>query len=240
MILPPLAWAAMLAAAPVAATVPDMDVTVAPGTDPTNEDIIVTGMGENGYRLTADQLRDAVRAFERGRAEFAPQARLMWEVRPSTAAQNLSLRLTNGQDNVDVAISPQGSFVLPHDLVMRGGYRLASNVSRGQLRIRPAVYSPGADETNLRMGDVRLTCRVFWAFQNNELGFLTRVGFSAIGGCSSRRIGIYWGVERDIADVAIDGYADPIDIRANRRAFRLPLHIRALENDARVRVQFAN
>ena len=47
-----------------------------------NADIVVIGESGNGTSLSADSLRDAARAFQRHRAEFAPLATFSFVVEP--------------------------------------------------------------------------------------------------------------------------------------------------------------
>ncbi len=227
---PAFAQGAPAAAAPAAQ--PAEEAPVAEG-----EDIIVTGMGSGGYRLTADQLRDAVRAYQQHRAEFAPSAPLRWRVRPLSAAEGLEIRLVNRTgDRIAVPLTEDGHFTLPADTILAGGWRLQTNAGRRQIRIQPLTFSPGSDENAYRLGDARLLCRVYWAFANNRFGPLTRVAFGAIGGCSSQRVAIYWGSERPVASV--DAGAGAVDVRADGSAYRLPLHDRTLSNEQRVRVTY--
>lgn len=202
------------------------------------EDIVVTGMGNRGYRLTADQLRDAVRAFNHNRNEFAPEARLLWQVRPASSAEGLNIWLVhrNGE-RVEIELDAQGRFALPNDRIAEeDGWRLQTNAGRRQIRIRPETFSPGSSEAQWRMGDARLLCRVFWAFANNDFSLFERAAFGAFGGCGSRRVQIWFSSENPIAS-ATSGTA-AFNVREDGSAWRPPLHDPAINNDAIVTVTY--
>ncbi len=218
----------MVAQAPPATTT---DAAIADG-----EDIIVTGMGSSGYRLTADQLRDAVRAFQQHRAAFAPQANLRWRVIPASEADGLEIRLVSGAERIDLPIDAAGEFTLPADRILSGNWRLQTNAGRRQIRIRPQTFSPGGSEANFRMGDARLMCRVYWAFANNSFSVVQRAMFGAVGGCGSRRVSIWYRSEQAIASASVGTTA--LGVRPDGSAFNPPLHDRSIANDARIRLTY--
>ncbi|MEQ1510074.1 MAG: hypothetical protein ABL909_06695 [Sphingopyxis sp.] len=200
------------------------------------EDIVVTGMGTRGYRLTADQLRDAVRAFNTHRNEYAPQATLTWRVIPVAEAEGLEIRLVSGDERIDLPIDAAGEFSLPAERILNGNWRLQTNAGRRQIRIRPQTFSPGGSDADMRMGDARLMCRVYWAFVNNEMSVFTRAMFGAIGGCGSRRVAIYYRSERLIATATAGTTA--FDVRPDGSAFRPLLHDRVIDNETRIRLTY--
>ncbi|MBX9729626.1 MAG: hypothetical protein K2X31_12025 [Sphingopyxis sp.] len=221
----------------------DTPTAPAPAAEPAEqpavgEDIIVTGMGSGGYRLTADQLRDAVRAFNRNRDEFAPEARLQWQVRPASAAEGLDIWLVhqNGE-RVELELDAQGRFALPNDRIAEeNGWRLQTNAGRRQIRIRPETFSPGSSEARWRMGDARLLCRVFWAFAENDFSLFERAAFGALGGCGSRRVRIWFSSENPVASAA-SGTAE-FSVREDGTAWQPPLHDPAISNEAIVTLTY--
>lgn len=203
---------------------------------PDGEDIVVTGLGSGGYRLTADQLRDAVRAFEQHRAEFAPQATLVWRVMPASEAEGLELRLANGDQILPVVIDADARFTLPAAQVLTARWRLQSNAGQRQIRILPVILSPGSTQQDMRFGDARLLCRVFWAFANNQFSVIQRAMFGAIGGCGNRRVTIWYSSEQPLATATV---ADqPLIVREDGSAYSPPLHDRSIADDARLRLTY--
>lgn len=230
-----LALAALAAgAAPLVAQEQPGAATAPPIAD--GEDIIVTGMGASGYRLTADQLRDAVRAFQRHRATFAPQASLRWRIIPATEADGLEIRLVSGTERIELPIDAAGEFALPADRILSGSWRLQTNAGRRQIRIRPQTFSPGGSDANFRMGDARLMCRVYWAFANNSFSVIQRAMFGAVGGCGSRRVSIWYRSEQAIASASVGTTA--LGVRQDGSAFNPPLHDRSIANDTRIRLTY--
>lgn len=200
------------------------------------EDIVVTGMGATGYRLTADQLRDAVRAFGQHRSEFAPDAILRWRIIPASAAEGLTVRLASGDQRIDVPVDAAGEFTLPAETILSGDWRLQTNAGRRQIRIRPLTFSPGGGDSRFRMGDARLLCRVFWAFANNQFSLFQRMAFGAVGGCGSRRVAIWYRSEQPVATATAG--ATEFAVRPDGSAYRPLLHDGAIGNDVPVVVTF--
>lgn len=221
----------LLAAAPAAAS-------VVPPSD--EADIVVVGNSGKAYRLTPAQLRAAAEAFLANRGEFAPAARLVWQVIPASAAEGLALTLRCGDNPLPIEIGAKGRFVLPLDPLRSGQCRLTSNRAKkaGGIRISPLALSPGSERDDYRFGDARLSCRVGASFALSEAGMVARGLFSAIGGCASKRIAIYFGSERPIAAVSISQWPGPVEIRKDGKAYRVPLHERGISNEARVRVSY--
>lgn len=200
------------------------------------EDIVVTGMGTRGYRLTADQLRDAVRAFQQNRAEYGPETQLSWEVIPASEVDGLELRLAMDDRRIPITIDSDGRFTLPADTILSGHWRLQSNAGQRQIRIRPIALSPNSTREDMRMGDARLMCRVYWAFANNEMGVFQRAMFGAIGGCGSSRAVIWYRSERPVATATVGDV--PMRVRDDGGAYNPPLHDRAFDNEARLRITY--
>ena len=223
--------AAVLAQEAAPAAVPAPAEEIADG-----EDIVVTGMGGTGYRLTADQLRDAVRAFEQHKAEFAPDAALRWRVIPTTEADGLIVRLARGAERIEIPVDAAGEFILPAEPILSGDWRLQTNAGRRQIRIRPLTFSPGSDDNGFRMGDARLLCRVFWAFANNQFGVFARMAFGAVGGCGSRRVAIWYRSEQPVASAVAGDVA--FAVRDDGLAYRPLLHDRAIGDEVRVVVTY--
>ena len=213
----------------------------AAGAPPPDEaDIVVVGNSGKAYRLTPGQLRAAAEAFLGNAREFAPAARLVWQVVPASAAEGLALTLRCGDDPLPIELEARGRFVLPLERLRSGKCRLTSNRAKkgGGLRISPLALSPGSERDNYRFGDARLSCRVGASFALSEAGMMARGLFAMIGGCDSKRISIFLGGERAIAGVTIAGWKGPVELAKNGKAYRVPLYDKAISNEARVRVSY--
>lgn len=220
------AWALALGAIPAHAQTPE-------------DDIVVVGLGDRGYKLTAQQLRAAAATFEQNRAAFAPEARLVWHILPRGPHPEVGLALKSADgEALAIPVSPEGSFTLPHDRLLTGQWRLVTTVAKGAIRIQPVAMSPGATREAFRMGDARLSCRVHWSFAADQYSIVTRSLFSMVGGCASPSIGIYFSTDRPIAAVHIDHWDKPVDIAKDGKAWRIPLHEKGLSNDAMARITY--
>jgi hypothetical protein len=106
----------LLVAAPAAAQ-PPVPLSAA---EAEGEDILVVGMGSNGYRLSPEQLRGAVRGFEDYRATYAPAARLIWRFRPDGSGAGVALALKSKDETLPIASMADGTFTLSHDRLLTG------------------------------------------------------------------------------------------------------------------------
>ncbi len=210
----------------------------------TDADIVVIGDNGEANALSADSLRDAAQAFQRHRSAFAPNARFVFQIDPvaGQALDSLGLRLRSnrrnrdgGRDSIDLDVNEAGEFELPVAQVLNGDWALRSAV-RGRLSIRPLIISPGGTRFNRRFGDARLQCRVFIAFTRLNIAMRALAGAANV--CNRSNVALYMRTPRPIAAVAITGWTQPIDIRADRMSFRVPLHERAISNEARITVRF--
>lgn len=208
------------------------------------EDIVVQGI-RDPYGLTAKQLREAREAFESRRAELAPQALLGFEVfgfRTNPTLAGLRLRLVSDTGPA-IALIPDenGIVMLPALAGVDDRYALQANRKRGSVRVRPVAISPGTNPTDIRMGDVRLTCRVNWAIARTTLSLFVRGAVGAVGGpCNSSKIAAYWSVDRPLASATVvDGArALPLDVGRTGNAYRAPAYDRSLSNEARLRLVY--
>ena len=224
--------------APLAVT-PLLIAAAPPAADPQpDNEIVVTAMGEKGYTLTPEKLRDAARAFDAHRAEFAPNARLLWRFRPAESARGVRLALRGDNENIAVEMGEEGAFTLPQSKLLTGHYRLVSSAKSGTVRITPLAGSPGSTLTNYRMGDARLTCEVFVGFMRSEMGLFTRAGFSALGGCSGKRIDMMANTDHPVANVTIDGWPHKVEIATNSQSFRVPFYDHSISNDSHIHVTY--
>jgi len=210
----------------------------AQSTPPESQEITVLGMGDHGYKLTAEQLRNAVQAFEQNRASLAPAAQLVWQITPQASASGIALALRGQDESLPIPIAPDGTFTLPHDKVLSGQWRLVSTASKSAIHIRPRAQSPGSTLEQFRFGDAQLTCRVAIGFVWTETNFLMRGVFKAAGGCTSPKLGIYFSSEKPIASIAIDHWDKQTTIAKTGKAWRVPLYDKTISNEDLVHITY--
>ena len=239
------AWvaAALAMALPAASVAQPVEIDAAADSESEGSgDIVVIGDNGNAFRLTADSLRDAARAYREHRANFAPQANLYFSVEAGEGGtlDGLSIYLRarrRGNDGiraiVDLPLDERGRFVLPMVIMASGDWDLRANRSRGGIRIRPLVLSPGSEIADRRFGDLRLQCRVSIAFARLSLPVRAMAG--AAGVCNNSNIGLYTRAPRPLSAVTISDYTLPIDLRPDGISYRVPLHDESIGNEARLR-----
>ena len=207
-----------------------------------SDDIVVVGDNGGAYRLTGDSLRDAARAYREHSSTFAPDATLYFAVEAGDGGtlDGLTLYLRareRGEDGsraiIDLPLDAMGRFVLPPEIAASGNWDLRANRSRGGIRIRPLVLSPGSSIPDRRFGDMRLQCRVSVAFARLSLPIRLLAG--AIGPCSSSRVQLYTRAPRPLSAVTITDYAATVDVRPDGIAYHVPLQDERIGNEARLR-----
>jgi hypothetical protein len=241
--------AVLLSAAPLSAQ------TAAPASAPLNDttdpaqdaeqDIVVVGDNGNLFRLTADSLRDAARAYQQHHVTYAPGATLylLVESADSSSLDGVDVYLRarrRGADGdratISLPLDTNQRAVLPVDQVATGQWELRTNRTRGGIRIRPLVLSPGSSLPDRRFGDLRLQCRVSIAFARLSLPMRALAG--ALGPCSSSRVTLLTRATRPISAANITGYATPLTIRDDGVTYAVPLHDQSITNEARLRLTY--
>lgn len=217
----------MLSVAPVA---------VAPPAD-ADDEIVVTGFNKP-YKLDGKQLATAARVFTKYRPVYAPQGRLLFEVRRKSGAdlKGLRLSLRSKTSDMPLVLDAQSRFVLP--AVVDKNWQLVANRGSGSLKIYPIVLSPGTSASDRRLGDMRLQCEVMWsAFVRPELPLLMRGAAAAFNACRRSDFAFFQDVEQPIkaASITADSAVTPVRLGSNGSSFRYPGYDKRLPNDARVR-----
>lgn len=202
-----------------------------------SDQIVVTGYSKP-YKLNGKQLATAARVFRKYRGAYAPQARLMFQVRRKTSRDLGDLRLALRSKTVDIPLTldAQSRFVLPD--VIGKDWQLVANRGSGGLKIHPLVMTSGTSIDDRLLGDMRLECEVTWAaFIKPELPFLLRAPAAAMNACHMANFGLYQNVERPIktASVVAGGAATPIQLGKGGSSYRYPGFDKRLPNSARVR-----
>lgn len=166
-----------------------------------SENIVVTGVREGTVAL--DLILAAQRAFDAGRATFAPQGVLHFRL-SAEGCGPVRLTLRQGETSIPVALDEQGRFTLP--ALPAGEWELVHDRGRTPMNVRVMVYSPGTTETDRRLGDLRLQCRAGREVIKAGQSFMTRTAFGALGGCGSTKIAFYTTPSRPAASAeAVEG-----------------------------------
>ncbi|MFM9828709.1 MAG: hypothetical protein ACKVOB_08195 [Sphingomonas sp.] len=245
-------WAVAIAgaaihAAGVQTTPPPHTSTSAPAsaTDTPDDDIVVVGQNGDKTRLTADSLRDAAQAYEKYRAEFAPNAPFQFEIRNTDPAKTRGLTLylrhrlrerDGSFQTRDVPLDQQGRFLLPIDLATTAAWELRTTPNRAGLQISPLILSPGTDITDRRMGDLRLQCRVTVAFARISVAFRALV--SALNPCNNRSFGIYAPSRKPLLSAEIPGNNIVILNPKRPNSYLIPLSNKRVANDDRLKLTY--
>lgn len=232
-----LGLCALLLASPVGASAQEAPRSEA-ATSAENSVIVVTGNDE-GYRLASKELRAAAKAFGKYRQRYAPEGRLLIEVKleDEGSLSGLELWLDSDDQTIELPLDAQGRFELP--ILAKGKWRLATSRGAIALRLRPWVYSPGSTFGDWRLGDLHLQCRVAWAIGRQSTSVLIKGLFDVAGGCRSRSVAIMFSMGRPISSASIsdDDKNDDLEFEAPD-LLRLPTYLRDYSNEARVLVDF--
>lgn len=117
------------------------------------DEIIVTGSAKP-YQLSGKQLVTAARVFAKYRPVFAPQGRLLFEVRRKSGRNlhGLRLSLRTKTSDIPLLLDGQSRFVLPANVDKN--WQLVANRGSGSLKIYPMVLSPGTSPDDRLLGDM--------------------------------------------------------------------------------------
>lgn len=211
----------------------------APGADaPSGQDeIVVTAP----CALAARQLRPALGVFRRGRATRAPDSVLFFETDPAArrdGATVAALRFRAGARAARVAADAQGRFVLPASLP--DDWQVTGPCHDGVLAISPLVMSPGTNEADRRLGDLRLQCDVGWEIAKQAIAAAAGAFTRVTGECKSSLGAIHAAGARpiDAAAVIAGAATRPVRVSADGLRYSVPLGDKRLPDAARVRFRF--
>ncbi|WP_265562621.1 hypothetical protein [Sphingomicrobium arenosum] len=224
------------------ATVPAHSATLQEAASVEEADIVILGMGGKPFKLDSDRLRDAVKTFEKHRDRYAPEATLDWRIDDYDPTDDVELTLVERRsgERLPIAIAADGTFVLPHDRLLETKHDLSANRLSKSLRIRPMLFSPGGTEERHRLGDARLWCRVMLSFADNDMGIGTKLLLGAVGGCKSSRVNFMRSTDRPIESALLSGHDEPLDIAEDRLAYRMPVHLRRVDDDEIITITLAD
>ncbi len=207
-----------------------------------SEDLVVVGSRDR-YKMNLRVLRAGQTAFERYRAQFAPDATLSFLIEPGRVPidrKPVKLYLTDGARKITIDVKPDDSFVLP--TLPSGNWWLEANQTARQITIGPLVLSPAATRLDYRLGDARLYCRVYWAMAKASASILAAplIGMvEAAGPCTSRKVPFYVTAPGAIRTAMLEEAPriQPITVsKRSRRAYVLPVADKSFSNEAHIRL----
>ncbi|MES2102427.1 MAG: hypothetical protein V4634_00295 [Pseudomonadota bacterium] len=128
----------------------------------------------------------AQKAYEENR-HYAPDAPLLFQMKTHSGKFD-GLRLTIAGDNtlIQVPYDDKGRFTLPYDeAALRDDAEVSTDKKRGEIYWLPVIRSPGLAQDTLRLGDLRLYCRVKWALEKADTSVATKMMTLLRGNCDS-------------------------------------------------------
>jgi hypothetical protein len=149
----------------------------------------------------------ALDAFDKHHA-LAPQAGLRFQLKDERKADGLVVQIAGQGAPVELPVAADGTFAVPRiERLADEDAELVLNRKKKSLSLWPRVRTPGIPEGVIRLGDLRLECRVAIELGKKELGFMASAMIStlALGGdwCAvdSKRFS-FWTPTRLILDGA--------------------------------------
>ena len=163
----------------------------------TLESVLVTGAGTSVV-ASRDVIRNAVAEFERWRARYAPNARFFLRViedgGPDPQGRPLIMSIATADSAAASVLHADASGRFnAQELAARmveEDAQLSVNRGKGKVKLRAQVRTAPESTTQIRMGDLRLECRVNWQLLKGEAPLAIRLMFSAAGACTTKRISV--------------------------------------------------
>lgn len=209
--------------------------------DGSTDEIVVTAI-KGQWSLEGKRIRAAQAAFFAGRDRYAPQASMLFQVTPRGGRSTEGLRLTlrNKDEAIDVPLDAKLRFELPP--LRSDGWQLTANRTPAEMSARLWILSPGTDETDRRVGDLRLYCRVGSALQEKPFDFtlVERGMFAALGGCASTRMGVFTSASKPLSAASVtrpDGITHTLAVLRGTQ-YRMPLADKDVPDEAHVHLRY--
>lgn len=119
--------------------------------------------------------------------DLAPEAPLLFQIKTrSGKLDGMRVRIEGDNTTIAVPYDEEGRFSLPHsEEALRDKALVTSDMRRGQIYWLPVVRSPGLPEGTLRLGDLRLFCRMQWALEKAAASVMTKLTTMARGNCDA-------------------------------------------------------
>lgn len=207
----------------------DADVSAMPSPD---EEIVVNGM-RYPVVLTAKQVAGARKEFLKWQPSLAPAAALTFRIGLLSGVDRngLELHLRSQDEDIPIPLIGGRTFVLPDP--GPGDWAVYANRAGKSLVIEPFILSPGTDEFNRRLGDLRLQCRVYWGATRSQTSLIVKAMYETAGGCGSKKFGYYVLSSKSISSATLIAGADERSLQVSRqRIYRAPIADKAASNDS--------
>jgi hypothetical protein len=191
----PIAASAPLAPNKVQAAPASPAAVPAPANTPTDAVGTADGHSENTVEIRGLRHPDdipyssfvaAMRAFDENH-HYAPDASLLFSVRNHDGKfDGMRISITGEQMSIPVPLDANGRFTLPirQDALDDKAY-VQANQHTGEVNWGTLVRTPGLPDDTLRLGDLRLDCRVDYALSRAETSLWVATIFRLAGGCNS-------------------------------------------------------
>ena len=183
-------------------------------------------------------------AFERMHA-LAPLASLHYVLlarEPGQSMADLVLRIAGGELSVPVELDQEARFSLPVIAPLADADAdLILNRKRSSVTWRPDIRSPGVPAGFRRLGDLRLECEVRWAVDYEDVIFVQRQAFNALGGpCGSSLVNTHFLASRKLKSVVLrrGDQAVELSVARNGWSFVPPLHDKTLSDDTLLEMRY--
>ncbi len=206
-------------------------------------EIVIVGDNGSTYRLTADSLRDAAKAFRKHRPEYAPDGVMYFKLVDFSERSFDGLELyleprrrKSSQMSIDLPIDNQGRIVIPTELAVSADWELRSNQRNKSLQLAPLILSPESSIADRRLGNYRLQCRVSIAFARlaEPLRLLASMGDP----CDNGKVAMYARSDRAITDATLGGFEGQLLREGTSKTYFVPWYDGTLSNDARLRLTY--
>ena len=127
--------------------------------------------------------RKAYDAYRR----FAPDAPLLFQVKTrSGKLDGLHVNIEGDNTAIPIAYDELGQFALPYsEQALRDKALVTSDIRRGEVHWLPVVRTPGVPPSTMRLGDLRLFCRLQWALEEADASIGTKLMTLVRGNCES-------------------------------------------------------
>jgi hypothetical protein len=207
------------------------------------QEVVVAGVKDPAIKPYRQMLR-GLEAFEKYRA-LAPQAPLRFKIVAASSSVSLAdtqISITSSTVTIPLSVAPDGSFTLPrNDIAAAEDAELTLNKKKTDVRWRTNILTPGIEDKQPRLGDLRLACEVNWAILKDELPLVKRIVVNALGGpCRSSKINVYTQATRVIRSATLKEGDRQLILRLGKNgvSYNAPLADETWGNDAMIDLEY--
>jgi hypothetical protein len=190
---------------------------------------------------TYDALRQGLKAFKKAAQRHAPKAGVVWAVLPAGTEplpRNLSLRLSLPQGTRPIPLGAGQTFDVPIVDPYDDTVELVVNVRASRLRLGYDVRSPGLPAGEMRMGDLRAWCSMYWVLEREQAERYKDQLRRVPEPCFHWHIVWWFSAPRGLSDpvgLLVDGDTTVPLLKRGTREFLVPLNERKWSDEARIR-----